>query len=236
MKTLLDKAEVSRSFWNDKARENPYWYVSSYGAYGSGRNLDEFWASGARIWDDLKLATGYRPRGADHVVEIGCGVGRLTRQIARETGGVEAFDISKEMLKIAASAELPNVTFRIAEGFSLAPLGDGCADLVLGYCVFQHLPSLEALQNYMLDMVRVTRKGGLIAFTLTARDWRSHLLPLMRVRAYLRQRISDVGPKGVYSRAWTGIRPSQAAVRKMSPITLESVMIHGDKWLFYGRR
>jgi ubiquinone/menaquinone biosynthesis C-methylase UbiE len=235
MRTLIDKANISRSFWNDKARENPYWYVSSYGAYDSVRNLEEFWASGARIWDDLKTATGYQPGITDQIVEIGCGVGRLTRWIAREAGSVQAFDISGEMLKIAAEADLPNVTFRLAEGFNLKPLNDGCADLALGYCVFQHLPSVGALQSYIREMIRVTKKGGLIAFTLTMRNWQYYLLPLLRIRAYLRQRISEKGPKGVFRRAWTGIRPSQATVLKITPIPLECVTIHRDKWLFFGK-
>jgi hypothetical protein len=77
--------EASRQFWDEKARENPYWYVSSAGPY-EGRNLAEFWASGPKIWNDLKSASGYLPTPSDTVVEIGCGVGRLTRAIAPEVG------------------------------------------------------------------------------------------------------------------------------------------------------
>ena len=92
-----EKLEASHRFWNEKARENPYWYVSSFGPY-EGRDLAEFWASGPRIWNDLKNAIGYAPSPAHTVVEIGCGVGRLTRALAPEVGRVEAFDISEEML------------------------------------------------------------------------------------------------------------------------------------------
>src|ERR1019366_7570372 len=95
--------EASRQFWDEKARENPYWYVSSAGPY-EGRNLAEFWASGPKIWNDLKSASGYQPKRNDIVVEIGCGVGRLTRAIAPEVGRVFAFDLSAEMLAIARSS------------------------------------------------------------------------------------------------------------------------------------
>ena len=61
--------------------------VSSAGPY-EGRNLAEFWASGPKIWNDLKSASGYVPKSTDTVVEIGCGVGRLTRAIASEVGEV----------------------------------------------------------------------------------------------------------------------------------------------------
>jgi SAM-dependent methyltransferase len=106
--------EASRQFWDEKARENPYWYVSSAGPY-EGRNLAEFWASGPKIWNDLKSASGYQPKRIDTVVEIGCGVGRLTRAIAPEVGRVFAFDLSAEMLTIARSVEADNASFHRAE-------------------------------------------------------------------------------------------------------------------------
>src|ERR1700683_3035367 len=144
-----------RSFWDKKAKENPYWYVSSYCGYDCHRDMQDFWASGPRIWADLKRELHYSPRPADIVVEIGCGVGRLTRAIALEVGHVEAFDISEEMLRIAKAGSVCNAIFRLADGFNLASLEDNSADLVFAYCVFQHLPSLSALRAYLLDMVRV---------------------------------------------------------------------------------
>ncbi len=69
------------------------WYVSSAGPY-DGRNLTEFWASGPRIWNDLKSSSDYEPKFTDTVVEIGGGVGRLTRAMAPEVGSVFAFDLS----------------------------------------------------------------------------------------------------------------------------------------------
>jgi hypothetical protein len=77
--------EASHQFWDEKARENPYWCVSSAGPY-EGRNLAEFWASGPKISNDLKSSSRYDPRRTDTVVEIGCGLGRLTRDIAHEVG------------------------------------------------------------------------------------------------------------------------------------------------------
>ena len=236
MNRAKDVPDRIRSFWDEKAKEDPYWYVSSYGKYGSTRDLKDFWASGHRIWRDLKDAVGYSPRPTDEVVEIGCGVGRLTRAIAPEVGHVQAFDISDEMLNIARQAGLSNVTFRIAEGFNLAPLKDGSADLVLGYCVFQHLPSVAALKEYVSEMVRVAKHRAAVAFTLTPREWRYYLFPLLRLRAYLREQATHQGAKGIYRREWVGIRPSQNAVHQISPIPLTATTLHGDTWLFYGRR
>src|SRR5258708_39519441 len=127
--------EASRQFWDEKARENPYWYVSSAGPY-EGRNLAEFWASGAKIWNDLKSASGYEPTSNDTVVEIGCGVGRLTRAIAPEVGKILAFDLSAEMLAIAPiSVEAANASFNRAETPALAEVADQSVDAFVAYCV-----------------------------------------------------------------------------------------------------
>lgn len=232
---MPSKQSIS-SFWNRAADENPYWYVSSYGAYAADRNLEEFWASGRAIWNDVKRVTGYAPTPDDTVVEIGCGVGRLTRAIAPEAGRVIAIDISERMLAIAREANLPNADFRKAEGFSLPGIPDGSVDLALGYCVFQHLPSHDALRSYLTEMHRVTKRGGLIAFTLAPRDWKTWLLPALRARAYLRERLSSEGPKGVYRKEWVGIRPSTSAVSRVSPIPLKREPLDADRILYFGRR
>lgn len=224
-----------RSFWNRAAEENPHWYVSSYGRYDADRNLDEFWASGSTIWSDIKRVIGYTPESSDTVVEIGCGVGRLTRVIAPEVGRVMALDISEKMLAIARQANLPNVDFRVAQGFALPGIPDKSVNLSLGYCVFQHLPSLTALKSYLSEMHRVTKPGGTIAFTLTPRNWKTWLLPVLRLRAYLREHLSSGGPKGVYRKEWVGIRPSTSAVSGISPIQLQRRALDPGRILYFGR-
>ena len=224
-----------KSFWNQAADENPYWYVSSYGSYDANRNLEEFWASGLAIWTEIKQATGYTPKPADTVVEVGCGVGRLTRAIAPDVGQVMALDISERMLAIARQAGLPNADFRAVDGFALPGIPDRSVDLALAFCVFQHLPSHAALKSYLAELHRVTKPGGMIAFTLEPRDWRAWLLPVLRVRAYLRERFSAGGPKGIYRKEWVGIRPRVTAVSAMSPLRLERRRFGPGRILYFGR-
>ncbi len=171
--------EASRQFWDEKARENPYWYVSSAGPY-EGRNLAEFWASGPKIWNDLKSASGYDPKPTDTVVEIGCGVGRLTRAIAPEVGKVFAFDLSAEMLAIArTSVEAGNASFHRAETPALAEIADSSVDAFVAYCVFQHLPDLDVLRAYLKTAARVLKPGG----RLDLHDDAADVARLDRVRA-----------------------------------------------------
>jgi ubiquinone/menaquinone biosynthesis C-methylase UbiE len=148
-------------------------------------------------------------------------------------------DISIKMLDIARQANLPNVDYRSVDGFALPEVPDRSADLALGYCVFQHLPSDAALKSYLHEMHRVTKPGGLIAFTLVPRNWTVWIMPVLRARAYLRERTStsmNRGPKGIYQREWAGIRPSAATVAALSPVLLERRFLEVERVLYFGRR
>jgi ubiquinone/menaquinone biosynthesis C-methylase UbiE len=228
--------EASRQFWDEKARENPYWYVSSAGPY-EGRNLAEFWASGPKIWNDLKRYAGYQPKLTDTVVEIGCGVGRLTRAIAPEAGRAFAFDLSAEMLAIARqSVEDANASFNRAETPALPEIADGSVDAFVAYCVFQHLPNLDVLRAYLNTAARVLKPGGMLIFTMTPRTWRDSIAFALRARRWLVERRSSQGPRGLYRNEWYGIRPTIQEIERLSPIKTNHLMLHGDKWLFFGTR
>ena len=228
--------EASRQFWDEKARENPYWYVSSAGPY-EGRDLADFWASGPKIWNDLKSASGYGPKRADNVVEIGCGVGRLTRAIAPEVGSVLAFDLSAEMLAIArSSVEASNASFHRVETPALPGIADGSADAFVAYCVFQHLPNLDVLRAYLNTAARVLKPGGRLIFTMTPRTWRDSIAFALRMRRWLVERRSAQGPRGLYLNEWYGIRPTLQEIESLCPIKTKNILLHEDKWLFFGTR
>jgi ubiquinone/menaquinone biosynthesis C-methylase UbiE len=234
---VSDGMSRSRRFWNDKAAENAYWYVSSYASYDS-RDRSEFWASGAKIWNDLKAATGYRPASDHTVVEIGCGVGRLTRAIAPEVQSVLAFDIAEQMLALARQGAPANASFACCEGCVLSNVPDASADATIAYCVFQHLPDLSALASYLREMHRVTKPGGMIAFTATPRTWKDAPIctTLLRARRRVRESMRKNGPRGLYRKEWYGIRPSRQSIMRLVPMPIASTILHGDKWLFYGRK
>lgn len=225
----------SKRFWEEKAKENPLWYVSSYGSFAH-RDAAQFWQSGDRIWREIKREAGYRPTATDTVIEVGCGVGRLTRAIATEVAVCHAFDISEAMLARAREAIGRGVAFHLASGASLRPVGDSVADLVLAYSVFQHLPNEAALGANLAEMVRVAKPGALIVFTTAPKDWRSRLLPLSRVKSVLMAAFRRTGPKGTYKKEWVGIRPSRTRVERLCPMRLEFRALPGERWLYWGRK
>ena len=224
----------SSAFWDQKAKENAPWYISSYGPY-AGRNEAEFWESGRHIWTTLKARCGYTPRRTDVVAEIGCGIGRLTKAIAPDVGAVHAFDISAEMVRQAQLSAPPNASFHVTSGSSLSPLESKSVDVVLAYCVLQHLPDYDVLGAYLQEMARVARPGALVAFTTVPRDWRTWLLPAARLKAAILSPFKRGGPRDLYKKEWIGIRPSRSLVTRLCPIHVEQTVLDSERWLFWGR-
>jgi SAM-dependent methyltransferase len=102
-----------RRDWDARARENGKYYIANSNTAGSG---DEFYALGRQtVRDDIltdmfNICQGRDPAGMK-VLEIGCGVGRVTRALSGLFGSVDAGDLIPEMVALAtkACAAIPNV-------------------------------------------------------------------------------------------------------------------------------
>src|SRR5687767_2957871 len=110
-----------REFWDARAAENPMYYVDNRVSYADP-DSDEFWASGPEIVDSILARVGVSIAGDEHIVEIGCGIGRVTRVLAERCRRVTALDVSGEMLARARelNAGLGNVEWVLGDGTSLA--------------------------------------------------------------------------------------------------------------------
>jgi arsenite methyltransferase len=105
---------------------------------------------------------GIRP--GDRVLDVGCGSGVVTREIARRTGAAGravGVDPSAALLTIAREiAARSDVADRIEfrEGSALAlPFADGSFDRAIAVTVLGHIPNGEAA---IPELVRVVRRGG----------------------------------------------------------------------------
>ena len=95
------------------------------------------------------------------VLELGCGTGYFTRELARSGADVVAIDVSPELLKVArANTSAPNVQYQIQNAYALS-YSERVFDSVVGSSVLHHLEIKEALR----DIYRVLKPGGTIYFT-----------------------------------------------------------------------
>jgi SAM-dependent methyltransferase len=166
--------EAMREDWNRRAHENASHYVQS--ARNDWEDRD-FFRSGEinvakLVMTDMPRICGPAKSPLDlSMVEIGCGVGRMTRMLARVFGQVTALDISEEMAARARAntADLPNVTVLLGDGATLRPLASNTYDFVFSFIVFQHIPSLAIIGSYCREAHRVLKPGGLFKFHVQGR-------------------------------------------------------------------
>jgi ubiquinone/menaquinone biosynthesis C-methylase UbiE len=94
------------------------------------------------------------------VLEIGCGIGRLTQYISPKAKKVYAVDISREMLdKAKDRLKYTNIDFIESDGRSFEAVPDACVDYVFSFIVFQHMNANEVRSN-LQEVMRVLKRGG----------------------------------------------------------------------------
>jgi SAM-dependent methyltransferase len=216
-------------FWDERAREDAYFFVDNRLSYGDP-DLETFWRGGERGVTGTMELTGLEIRPDDIVVEVGCGVGRLTRAIAARAREVLALDVSEEMLERARehNPELANVRWMLGDGESLAGIEDGSADGCFSLVVFQHIPDPEVILGYVREFGRVLRPGGWAAFQVS-NDPRIHRPPLRtRVRVAIASRLRR-GPRGLTDPAWLGTAVDLDRLRETAQEAgLEVVRVYGE--------
>jgi SAM-dependent methyltransferase len=197
-----------RRFWDERAREDAMHFVDNRLPYGA-KNEDRFWADGAHDLEILLATAGVRPDPRDEVLEIGCGVGRLTRALAPSVATVVALDVSGEMLARAKrlNPTLDNVRWLQGDGSSLAGLPDASFDFCMSHVVFQHIPDPKITLGYVAEIGRVLRDGGFAVFQVSndhsIHRAAAHGSVSQRLERWLRAAVGRA-PRGQGDPAWLG--------------------------------
>jgi len=170
---------VDRSIddWNTLGETQPYFAVLTEDRFLREQMSDDdreaFFASGdADIAHLFELIPDFAPRSA---LDFGCGVGRLTRALAKRVEKITGVDAAESMLRLARE-NVPGSTFSSA-------IPDQKFDFIVSLIVFQHIPVQrgEALLDELLSHLET---GGVAALHFTFRRPGSSLRRLARaVRA-----------------------------------------------------
>jgi ubiquinone/menaquinone biosynthesis C-methylase UbiE len=130
-------------------------------AHGAGEIWNWESPAGKLRWARrVKMLSGHLGIGMS-VLELGCGTGYFTRELARSGADVVAIDISPELLEIArANCSAPNIRYEIQNAYELS-YPDAVFDSVVGSSILHHLEIEEAIR----EIYRVLKPGGTIYFT-----------------------------------------------------------------------
>jgi len=198
-------APSSNKEWLFWGRTDPLFGVVSW----PGKNVsgmqpwtrEEFLATGRAYFADVWRQWQQYGVGEAHCVEVGCGAGRITRQLVDQFAHVTALDVSPDQLTVAneflGEARARVVLERVSE--PRIPLADGSADGVFSCEVFQHFQSDAPFHAYISEAFRVLRPGGTLCFqvpvvgmhrwTFLASRTRAHMLRLLRAMGRRRMMI-----------------------------------------------
>ena len=197
----LDKyaTEMKRD-WDRRACENAKWFINTFKLDQSD---EEFYATGLRDFDgviksDLALLTGGRDPRSLRLLEIGCGIGRMTYHLAATFGEVHAVDVSAEMIRLATERfrDCRHVHFYETNGFDFTVFPDNHFDLIISAYVFQHVPAKEIVASNLRDAFRVLKPGGIFKFVTNG--------------------ITDPDFESMPKDTWTGVTFSGDEVRLLS--------------------
>lgn len=223
-------------FWDARAREDPFYFVDNRLEYRSP-DLDFFWSGGRELLDRVLDLLVARVHPGDDVVEVGCGVGRITRVLAERAATVSALDVSSRMLELARELNpgLANVEWVQGDGSSLAALEDSCADACVSLDVFQHMPDPAITLAYVREIGRVLRPGGWAAIQVSnSPDGHRPRSRAARLRGAIGA-LAGRAPRGQDGAQWRGSMtplPELEAAAAAAGMSVERSIGHGTPFCF----
>jgi SAM-dependent methyltransferase len=139
--------------------------------YSRSSTDEKAWAQTGHHWVDswiLPAITKYQ-KPSWHVLEIGCGPGRILAPMATHFHRVVGIDFSLDMVQYARHRlrSYSNVEVIQNDGCTI-PLPDTSIDFVYSVIAFQHM-NLNTITAYFREAYRILRPGGLFRFQ-TRRD------------------------------------------------------------------
>lgn len=159
-----------RRDWDRRADADPlYWVAATQEA-----DVASYHASAHRdVGQLLQHFEGRVELTSSHVLDLGCGIGRLSAPLAERCKAVTGVDVSPRMIDEARRlhARQPNLRFLTTTGADLRGLPDDSFDAVFSFSVLPHLPP-DVVESYFMEVNRVLRTGGWFVYQFWVGDAR----------------------------------------------------------------
>lgn len=159
------KTDTHRRDWEDLAILDPLYAIASWKEkrFG-GWDPAAFFEIGARecrrVMDHL-AQTYQLPKRRRLALDLGCGLGRVTRFLGEHFDSVIGVDIATGMIVQARelNAHVTNVTFVCGDGTDL-PFHGEVFDFVYSRIALQHFPDRRSIIRAVNDVLRSLQPGG----------------------------------------------------------------------------
>lgn len=142
--------------------------VRDVGDHGSAMDRDARWNHNIHYH---RVVLDALPAPCDRVLDVGCGEGMLTLDLADRAGQVVGLDTDAPTLELARrDASAANIEYRLGDLLT-ADLEPGSFDAVVSIAVLHHLDAVPALER----MRELVRPGGVVVVVGLARSRRRDL-------------------------------------------------------------
>jgi SAM-dependent methyltransferase len=179
--------------WEEIGELDPLWAVLTEPSAQYGRwDPEAFFRTGTdeinRVMEQAGQLSYPKRRGV--ALDFGCGAGRLTRALASLFEKSYGVDISEAMVSKARelNRHLGNCEFVVNASADLKVFPDETFDFIYSARVLQHLPTQQAIEQYISEFARVLKSEGLLVFQVPGRmSLRWRVQPRRRVYSLLRR-------------------------------------------------
>jgi SAM-dependent methyltransferase len=196
------RAYVPREYWKERLNKQGASYVGR-----QGMTRAEVEGQAQRFWFELKQ---HLPERVHHVLDFGCGVGRLARFLSPVVEQYTGTDINVDAFSLAP--QLANVTY-VPLNENRLPFADGSFDLILAITVLQHIVDPTEFDTWSRELHRVAKDGCTILI------------------------IDNHGPETTASHVRNRLPETIGAALRMD--ILSSRLIHGERgdshWMIHGQ-
>lgn len=174
-----ESAAGMENYWNASARLSPMFTID----WACFNRADLFDNNGLHAANWL-VKKGFASPSSS-ILEIGCGMGRVERHLARKVAHVYGVDISEQMISLASEwlSDFDNVTLLKTDG-QCVPLPDDSADTVFAFMVFLDVKNPALWKNLFMEVSRVLKPGGCFLFTLDSDTFARTFQGVERLRGH----------------------------------------------------
>jgi|GEM_PF-2444189 len=209
-----------RQEWDNIARLNPYYGIVSWPEFQDPTRVDEekFELSGKIQVENLLASIGMGDTRHLKMLEIGCGLGRMTHRFADLFEEVFAVDCSQEMIYRAQArwGHRRNVRFLTNNGGDLSDIADSSMHFVFSFLVLQHVISPHIVLQYIRESGRVLKPSGMAFLQLRTVSSETGLHRFPEAPRTLRETLTGWVPASLAAAA-RRIKPRLSRARNLFP-------------------
>lgn len=119
-------------------------------------------------WEEIKFLFDNYLMPREKILDLGCGNGRYYDLFKEKNIDYFGVDSSNSLIRIAKN-KYPEAKFKVGDAFKLS-FPDNFFDKIYSIAVLHHIPSRELRLQFLKEIRRVLKPGGLLVLTV----WKFH--------------------------------------------------------------